>query len=57
MADSIYRIEVVQEFITPVTVMASSEKEAQEKVLLGEGEAGDPYPGTVSVANIKILEQ
>ena len=57
MADSLYRIEVSQEFITPVTVTASSEREAQEKVMQGQGEAGDPYPGEVSITKITLLER
>jgi hypothetical protein len=56
MTDSLYRIEVTHELITPVSIRASSEKDAKEKVLQGEGEAGDTFPGETFVARIRLVE-
>lgn len=52
----VYRVEVSIEQITPVTVKASSEEEAEELALLCVGEFGDSYPGELKVLNSRCLD-
>ena len=55
MKESTFLFEVSQERITPITVTATSESEAKEKLLLGEGDAGDYYFGDVRIVKVRVL--
>ncbi|MEH6559586.1 MAG: hypothetical protein V7708_17455 [Oceanicoccus sp.] len=51
-----YMIEVKQEFITPITVDANTQREAVEKVLGQQGNAGDTFPGETLIASVRRLD-
>jgi hypothetical protein len=50
-----YLVEVCQELVTPVTVIASSKSEARDTVIRSQGEAGDTYPGDVKILRVREL--
>lgn len=51
-----YLVEVCQELVTPVTVIATSKAAARDAVKSSQGEAGDTYPGDVKILKIRELE-
>lgn len=51
-----YFIEIKQELIFPVTVIAKSTQEAIEKLFLQQGEAGEPYAGDSEIVHLRRLD-
>ena len=51
----IYRIEIKQEIITPITVTANNEGDAKVLALSGSGELGQSYPSELEIKSIRVL--
>lgn len=52
-----YRIEILCEEITPVSVIAGSESSAIEAVMNGNGDPCEAYPGETRIISAKCVDE
>lgn len=51
-----YIVEVAHTQITPIVVEATLQREAEQKALNNEGEAGQQYPGEPEIISVRRVQ-